>query len=255
MLPALLAVLPGLVAGLAGARDGVGAPELLAGVEVGRRRYSRGCRTRRRQRPTIARSRTTSGAMVSVSPSAGSAILRSHTFSPVALLMREHAAVERNRDDLVLPQRDAAIVDAAAGDVAGPGLVGAGIELPPEGALLAARHVDRIDRAPAVRHVHDAVLDERGGFEIAELVAGAAALEAAQRDRERELQVLDGVGVDLLELREAMALVVAVVKHPVLRLLVDVERALEGHVGRPPGRERGGGQERAHQGPGQGPGK
>src|SRR6266699_6504816 len=37
--------------------------------------------------PTIATSRTTSGASVSVSPSAGSATLRSQTFSPVALLM------------------------------------------------------------------------------------------------------------------------------------------------------------------------
>src|SRR5712691_8472057 len=36
--------------------------------------------------PTIATSRTTSGASVSVSPIAGSAILRSHIFSPVALL-------------------------------------------------------------------------------------------------------------------------------------------------------------------------
>src|SRR5262249_11815587 len=36
VLPALLAVLPGLVTGLARARNGVGAPRLLAGVEVGR---------------------------------------------------------------------------------------------------------------------------------------------------------------------------------------------------------------------------
>src|SRR5262249_21127593 len=35
VLPALLAVLPRLVAGLAHARDGIGAPDLLAGVEVG----------------------------------------------------------------------------------------------------------------------------------------------------------------------------------------------------------------------------
>ena len=34
----------------------------------------------------------TSGAMVSVSPKAGSTILRSHTTSPVALLMRSTAA-------------------------------------------------------------------------------------------------------------------------------------------------------------------
>src|SRR6266446_9351851 len=37
--------------------------------------------------PTIAMSRTTSGASVKVSAIAGSAILRSQTFSPVALLM------------------------------------------------------------------------------------------------------------------------------------------------------------------------
>ena len=71
----------------------------------------------------------------------------------------------------------------------------------------------------------------RGRFEIAELVAGAGALEAAERDGERELQVLDVVGVDLLELREPVALVVAVMQEPVLRLLGDVERALVGHVG------------------------
>src|SRR2546423_6914209 len=35
VLPALLTVLPGLIAGLAGAGDGVGAPELLPGIEVG----------------------------------------------------------------------------------------------------------------------------------------------------------------------------------------------------------------------------
>ena len=70
-----------------------------------------------------------SGAMVMVSPSAGSAILRSHTFAG-CLVHREHAAVERDRDHLVLPQGDAAIVDAAAGDVACPGAVDARIELP-----------------------------------------------------------------------------------------------------------------------------
>src|SRR6202030_3969852 len=57
----------------------------------------------------------------------------------------EHAAVERNGDHLVLPQRDAAVVDTAAGDVAGPGAVGAGVHLPLEDALLAGGKVDRID--------------------------------------------------------------------------------------------------------------
>ena len=61
---------------------------------------------------------------------------------------------------------------------------------------------------------------------VAELVAGAAALEAAERDREGKLQVLHVAGVDLLERREPVALVVAVVQKPVLRFLGDAERAL-----------------------------
>src|SRR5205085_462783 len=52
------------------------------------------------------------------------------------LVDREQAAIERDRDHLVLPERYPAVVHAAAGDVAGPGLVGLGIELPPECAFL-----------------------------------------------------------------------------------------------------------------------
>src|SRR5208282_4556458 len=54
----------------------------------------------------------------------------------------EHAPVEGDRDHLVLPQRDAAVVDAAAGDVTGPRAVGAGIHLPLDGALPAGGQVD-----------------------------------------------------------------------------------------------------------------
>src|SRR5208337_4284947 len=65
------------------------------------------------------------------------------------LVRRKHAAVEGDGDDLVLPQRDAAVVDAAAGHVAGPGAVGPRVHLPLDGALLGAE-VDGVDRAPAV---------------------------------------------------------------------------------------------------------
>src|SRR5262249_33510998 len=93
------------------------------------------------------------------------------------------------------------------------------------------------DRAPAVRDVDDAVLHDRSGFQIAELVA-AGPLDAAERDREREPEVLDRIDIDLLERRKAVALVIAVMEQPGLRLLFGRERALEAHVGRPRRRER-----------------
>jgi hypothetical protein len=45
-------------------------------------------------------------------------------------------------------------------------------------------------------------------------------LEAAQRDSKHRLQVLDCIGVDLLEQGEAVTLVVAVMQQPILRLLL-----------------------------------
>src|SRR5205807_10284768 len=63
------------------------------------------------------------------------------------LVGSDQTAVERDRDHLVLPQRDAAVVHAAAGDVARPGAIGAGVHLPLEHAATAAADVDRVDRA------------------------------------------------------------------------------------------------------------
>ena len=64
------------------------------------------------------------------------------------------------------------------------------------------------------------------------LVAGAGAFDAAQRNTERDLEILDIARVDGLELREPKALVVAMVQQPVLRLLAGrSERALLRHVG------------------------
>ena len=117
-------------------------------------------------------------------------------------------------------------------------------------AFLAAGDVDGIDRAPAVGHVHHAVFDDRGGLQIAVLVA-AAALKAAERHGECQPEVLDVLGVDLLELREPPAFVVAVMQQPVVRFLADVERALVGHVGRLHGRERSRREQRTRQSTGE----
>src|SRR5262245_56612079 len=183
MLPALLADLPGLVAWLASAGDRIGAPDALAGVEVGAVEEAADA--------VFAAGSAHDGDIAHDQGSRGQR-LGDCRIGDLALpgnltgrlVDGNEPAVERDRDHLVLPQRHAAVVDAAAGDVAGPGLVGLGVHAPLEGALLAARDIDGIDRAPAVRHVHDAVLDDRRTFEIAVLVAGAGALAATERDAE-----------------------------------------------------------------------
>ena len=84
-------------------------------------------------------------------------------------------------------------------------------------ALLAAGHVDRVDRAPTVGDVHHAVVDQGRGFEIA-LGVAAARLQSAEPDREGEPQLANGIGIDFLERGEAVALIVLVMQQPVLRL-------------------------------------
>ena len=74
--------------------------------------------------------------------------------------------------DQIAPQRDAAVaVD----------LLLARIHLPDDVAARAGAHVDLVDHAPGVGHVHEAVLDQRRRHQV--LVAG----RAAERDREGEL--------------------------------------------------------------------
>src|SRR6266436_6169116 len=197
VLPALLAILPGLVAGFARARDRVGAPGGLAGVEVGRLDEAANAEfaARSAHDGKVADDQRRDGERLA------DGRVRDLAFPDHfagRLVDGEHAPIERDGNHLVLPQRHAAVVDPAAGDVAGPGAVGAGIHLPLDDALLAGSDIDRINRTPPVRHVHDAVLDDRGCFEVAEGIAPAA-LESAERNREHRLEVFDGVGVDLLE--------------------------------------------------------
>src|SRR5262249_23628286 len=172
VLPALLAVLPGLVAGLAGARNGVGAPDLLAGVEVGAVDEAA---------DTIFTAGAADDGDVAHDQWRSSERLGDCRIGDLALpgdlagrlVDGDQPAVERDRDHLVLPQRNATVVDTAAGHITRPGLVGLGIHAPLEGALLSVRYVDGVDRAPAIGHVHDAVLDDGCAFQIAMLVAGA----------------------------------------------------------------------------------
>src|SRR5712691_9021870 len=173
VLPALLAVLPGLVAGLASARDGVGAPERLAGVEIGRvdiaanAIFAAGGADDRDVADHQRRKCDRLG-------DGGVGDLALPDLLSGRLVEREHPPVEGDRDNLVLPQRHAAVVDAAAGDVARPGAVDLWIEAPAHRAPGAAADIDGIDPAPAVRHIHHAVLDDRRGFHGAELTAAAA---------------------------------------------------------------------------------
>src|SRR5262249_30356617 len=129
MLPALLAVLPGLVAGLARARDGVGAPELLSGVEVGSvdEAADSGFDTGRAAYCDVAHDQRRRGQGFGDCRIGDLALPDDLTGR---LIGGDQAAVERDRDHLVLPQRHAAVVDTAASDIAGPGSVGLGIHAP-----------------------------------------------------------------------------------------------------------------------------
>src|SRR3954471_12954529 len=141
MAPAFLAVLPGLIAGLAGARDRECPPGLLSSIEVGAVDPATNA--------VFAAGRTDDGHVANDQwcqrDRFGDGGFRDLAFPHLfagRLVEREHAAVERDRNDLVLPERDAAVVDAATGDVASPGLIGFGIEFPAEGAFLAAGQIN-----------------------------------------------------------------------------------------------------------------
>ena len=183
--------------GLAGARDGVSAPCLLPGIEIrgvdptanaefapGRADDGDIAHDQRRESYRLADRRLGHLALP-------------HHFAGRSV-ERENAAVERDRDHLVLPKGDPAIVYAAAGDIAGPSAIDPGIELPFDVALFSARHVDCIDRAPAVGKIHHPIIDEGRCFEIA-LGVAPAGLQATETDGEGEAQIAYRAGVDFLE--------------------------------------------------------
>ena len=220
-------VLPGLRAGLAGRGDGVGAPDFLVGVEVGRRDPAADAvlgagNARDREVLDDERSARDHLALVGIGDLALPGDLAG------VLVGGDDAAVQRVRDDLVAPERHAAVVDAAARDGARPVVVGLGVHLPDEIALTAVG-VDLVDGAPAVGDVHEAVLDDGRALKAA-VRPDAAALDAAERYGPSNLQVLDVAGVDLVERREPLRRVAAVVEKPVPLLARGVEQAVRRHV-------------------------
>ncbi len=144
MPPALLAVLPGLATWLPGTGDRVGAPSSLAGVEVGGLDEAANA--------VFAAGGADNGEIANDQRRNGQRLTQSgiddlalpHDLAG-RLVDGEHSPVQRDRDHLVLPQRNAAVIDAAAGDVTRPSPIGTGIHFPFDDAFLAAGDVDGID--------------------------------------------------------------------------------------------------------------
>jgi hypothetical protein len=133
---------------------------------------------------------------------------------------RDHAHIVGGDEDLVAVHRDAA-VGARLGDL--------GIIAPERHRFGAAADVEFHHPVVSIGHIHEAVIDQWGRLLLAR--EGAAGGAAADREDEFELQVLDGVAIDVLERRMAGIVVVAVNREPILRLGRRVEQALWRDVG------------------------
>src|SRR3569833_261314 len=103
-------------------------------------------------------------------------------------------------------------------------MIGLGIHLPQQVAF-STMGIDLVYGAPSVSHVHEPILDNGGAFQPA-MCPDAAAFNATKVHGPRNLQVLDGILVDLLEIGEAGGCIVLVVMEPVAWLLVYVEQTV-----------------------------
>ena len=213
-LPGVVLVLPGLAAGLAGRRDREGLPLHVAGLRI------------ERHDPVAY-------ALVAAGGADDDVVLerqrrrRQLDFRLIVqvlvpddlaglLVGRDDARIlAGGRDHQIAPERDAAVAAVS---------LLAGVHLPQRAAVGAGAHVDLVDRAPTVDHVHETVLDQRRNFE--RLVRRGT----ADRHRELELHVLDVRSVDLIERRMPLRAVVVMHHQPVVRL--GLEQPLVGHVGR-----------------------
>ena len=133
------------------------------------------------------------------------------------LVGRDDAAVlAGGRDHEIAPQRDAAVAA-----VVSPGRGPSSTAMRPCGA---GAHVDLVDHAPAVDHVHEAVLDQRRHLE--RLVA-ARCRRCATANMSFMFLMFDLLIVSSVE--NALRAVVVMVHQPVVRL--GIEQPLEGDVG------------------------
>ena len=220
-LPGIVVLRPGLVALLAAGRDGVLAPELLAGRGVvaideaahaelgaGIADHQHAVRNQRRERQR--------NAILPVSD------LRLPQFLAVLGVVRDHVSVECGAEDLAVVDRGALVRHAAADHARG--LRRPIQRLLPD--LLAGGDVDR-DRGPGIGDVHHAVVDDR-----LRLLAPVI-VEAEIPDRH---QPLDGLLVDLLERTVALLMVAHsvgenVVSRAAVAVLLEIVERLRGDAG------------------------
>ena len=223
----VVVVLPGVVTGLALARNREGAPYFFLGREIGRREPAADsilCAGNAGNSHVLDDERRPGKDLAFV----GIGDLTLPGDLAVLLVGRDQPAIKRVRDDQVAPQRDATVVDAAARDCAGPVMVGLGIHLPEQGAL-PAMSVDLVHRAPSVGDIHETVFDDRRAFQAA-MGPDAAAFDAAKVHRPCDLKVLHIVPVDILESGKPGRREVLVMMKPVARLLVCVEQPVGGDL-------------------------
>ena len=249
-LPGAVVVLPGFVTRLARPRNGVGAPDFLAGVHVQRRDPAAHAKLgagHAGQHHVLDDQRRVGDDL----GDAGVGHLGFPQQAAVVLVEGENAAVDHRAQNLVAVQGDAAVVDTAAGDAGRPVLVGLGIVLPHQHGLAAA-HVQLGDDAPAAGDVQEAVFRDGRAFQAGEREddrRGAAAVDVADGPGERHLQVRDVGLVDLREAREAVRLIIAVVIDPVAGFVLTVDQALVRHVARHGGHGENGAEQHGQNGP------
>jgi hypothetical protein len=85
--------------------------------------------------------------------------------------------------------------------------------------------VDLVDRSPAVGDVQEAVFGDRRALEPT-MRPDAATLQAAELQRPNDLEVLDGLAIDLVQRRKAMGGIVLVRQQPVALFLVSIDQTI-----------------------------
>ena len=133
------------------------------------------------------------------------------------LLVRgdDTAGIARDRNNEITPKRRAAVAVLVSK---------LWVHLPHDGTGGAGAHIDFIDHAPAIDHVHEPIVDQRRRFEA---VGGGF---TANRNSELEFQVLDVRLIDQVEPRIALRIEVVMVHQPILRL--GIEQPLICDIGR-----------------------
>ena len=127
-------------------------------------------------------------------------------------------------DDHVVPKRDAAVVNAAAGDRTCPVMIGLGVHLPQQLALPVAG-INLVNGTPAVGDVHHPVLNDGRTLQPT-MRPDPAAFNAAQGHSPGDLQAFHRITINLAQRRETVGRVGTMMQQPVALLLVRIEQAV-----------------------------